>query len=67
MVLAAVVIVGGEAGKRGNLFAADLAEFGHADNDRQRGTLTDAGHAEDEVEAPAYDGLLDLQYAEVLR
>ena len=47
----AVVVEGGKAGESGGLLAGDAAEFGHADDDRQRGALADAGNAADEIEA----------------
>ena len=50
-VLSAVVVEGCEAGQGGGLLAADAAELGHADDERQRGALADAGNAAHEIEA----------------
>jgi hypothetical protein len=51
LVLAAVVVEGRQSGERGGLLAADLAEFGHADDEGEGSPFADAGNAEDEVEA----------------
>ena len=45
-VVSAVVVDRGETGEGGGFLAADAAEFGHADDERERGALADAGHAE---------------------
>ena len=50
-VLAAIIIEGREASKSCCLFAADVAKFGHANDKRERGSLTNAWHALNEIEA----------------
>jgi hypothetical protein len=50
---AAIVVEWREPRQGGGLLAADLAEFGHTKQQGERGALTDAGHALDEVEATA--------------
>jgi hypothetical protein len=49
----AVVIERCEPGKRGCFFAAHSTKFGHADNERERGALTDARNAQNEIKAPS--------------
>ncbi|MFO1171159.1 MAG: hypothetical protein U1E49_09335 [Hyphomicrobiaceae bacterium] len=51
VVLATVVVEGGEASQRCRLLARDLAELGHADDEGDGGPLADAGDRADEVEA----------------
>ena len=40
-----------QPGERGCFFATNLAEFGHADQDGQRGKLSDPGNAQHEIKA----------------
>jgi hypothetical protein len=49
--LSAVVVEGCQAGQSRSFFAADAAEFGHADQDRQGGAFADPGNAEHQVQA----------------
>ena len=49
-VLSAVIVEGSEPCQRCRLLAADAAEFGHSDNNGERGAFADAGHAEHEIE-----------------
>ncbi len=48
-VLSAVIVEGRKTGQRGGLLAADAAEFGHADDERQRGAFADAGNAQHQI------------------
>ena len=59
-VLSAVVVEGSEPCERCRLLAADAAEFGHADDDGERGALADAGNAEHEIE-PAGEIVMGAQ------
>src|SRR3954463_11391926 len=43
---------GAQSGESCNLFAADLSEFGHPDDDGKHGSHGEAGNAEHEIEAP---------------
>src|ERR1700689_4486284 len=49
--LATGVIEGRKAGQGCGLLATDTAEFGHADDEGDCGTLAQAGNAEHEIEA----------------
>jgi len=49
--LTTVVVERGKASEGCSLLAADLAEFGHADQQRQRGALADPGNAEHQIKA----------------
>src|SRR5205814_5699941 len=48
--LSAVVVEGRQSGQRCRFLATDVAELGHADDERQRGALADTGNAQHEVE-----------------
>ena len=50
-VFAAVVIEWSKPREGSGFFAADLTEFGHADDERQRRALADAGNAQHQIEA----------------
>jgi hypothetical protein len=55
--LSAVVIVRRQAGQRCGLLAADAAELGHANDEREGGALAEAGDAEEfKFEAQLYAG-----------
>jgi hypothetical protein len=49
LVCPTVIVEGRQACQGHSLFAADGAEFGHADDERQRGALADAGDAPAEI------------------
>src|ERR1700712_2612283 len=51
-VFAAIVIEGCQTGQGCGFLAADPAEFGHADDERQRGAFADAGNAQYQIEPP---------------
>src|SRR5205823_12276644 len=49
LVIAAVIVEGRKAGEGCGLLPTEAPELGHADDERQCGTLTDAGHAEHQI------------------
>src|SRR5204863_3150988 len=51
LVGSAVVVEGSQTGECCGLFAADASELRHADDESERGALSDAGNAEHEIEA----------------
>ena len=48
--LSAVVVEGSQTGERCGFLAADAAELRHADDERQRRALADAGNAQHQIE-----------------
>src|SRR4051812_2907205 len=51
LMLSAIIVEGSQTGQRCGFLATDTAEFGHADQDRQGGTLADPGDAEHEIQS----------------
>ena len=49
-VLSAVVVEWSQTGEGCGLLAADMSEFGHADDERKRGALADAWNAQHQLE-----------------
>ena len=51
LVRSAVIVEGSQASECCGLFTADASEFGHANDESERGPFSDAGNAQHEIEA----------------